>query len=94
MLGYNFFIIGRVVKGLSLAHKYVYPTANIFVLNNKILPIGVFYGKVFIEKYYDDIISIGNRPTLNRNLELSVEVHILDFKIYYHKGLSQYHQNK
>ncbi|MDR0675919.1 MAG: bifunctional riboflavin kinase/FMN adenylyltransferase [Elusimicrobiota bacterium] len=87
MLGYNFFIRNKVIKGLGLARKFGFPTANIFIPRNKILPEGVFVGRVNVdEKIYNAVLSSGKRESLDKNkfkaqsvLKLCLEAHILDF---------------
>ncbi len=79
-LGYDFFVIGKVIKGNSLARKFGYPTANLFIQTNKILPVGVFLGKINIEnRFFYGIISVGKRETLKKDLKILLEVHIFDF---------------
>jgi riboflavin kinase / FMN adenylyltransferase len=79
-LGHDFFVMGKVVKGFQIARKYGYPTANVWTKKNKIIPEGVFLGKIeYKNLFYYGIISVGKRETLDKNLMLSLEVHIFDF---------------
>lgn len=79
-LGYDFFVIAKVIKGRGLAGKFKYPTANLFVQTDKILPKGVFLGKINIDnRFFYGIISVGKRETLGKNLSRLLEVHIFDF---------------
>ena len=77
MLGYNFFIKGKVIKGDGIGKKIGYPTANILLLDKeKIIPgNGVYVCKIFIEnKYYGGMLNIGFRPTVNGK-ERRIETH-------------------
>ncbi len=86
MLGYNFFIKGKVIKGDGIGKKIGYPTANILLLDKeKIIPgNGVYVCKIFIEnKYYGGMLNIGFRPTVNGK-ERRIEIHIfgLNYDLY------------
>lgn len=81
-LGYNFFIIGEVVKGKNIGNKIGFPTANIKIENYKILPTqGVYAVKVILNDIYTHLgmLNIGLNPTVNNDNELKVEVNIFDF---------------
>ena len=86
MLGYNFFIKGKVIKGDGIGKKIGYPTANILLIDKeKIIPgNGVYVCKIFIEnKYYGGMLNIGFRPTVNGK-ERRIEIHIfgLNYDLY------------
>ena len=86
MLGYNFFIKGKVIKGDGIGKKIGYPTANILLLDKeKIIPgNGVYVCKIFLEnKYYGGMLNIGFRPTVNGK-ERRIEIHIfgLNYDLY------------
>lgn len=81
-LGYNFFIIGEVVKGKNIGNKIGFPTANIKIENYKILPTqGVYAVKVILNDIYTHLgmLNIGLNPTVKNDNELKVEVNIFDF---------------
>ncbi len=80
-LGYDYFLTGKVVDGEKIGRKIGFPTANIQVSTNKLLPKnGVYAVDVKVNnKEYKGMLNIGNRPTIKKGLETSVEVHIFDF---------------
>ncbi len=80
LLNYTYFIIGKIVDGEKIGRKIGFPTANIQVDTNKLIPkIGVYLAKVeFDNKSFFGMLNIGNKPTFGNHL-LSVEIHIFDF---------------
>jgi riboflavin kinase/FMN adenylyltransferase len=66
LLGYNYFIIGEVISGDKIGHQLGFPTANIKVPLNKIIPKnGVYLVELYLwEKNYYGLANIGNRPTI------------------------------
>ncbi len=79
-LGRPFQLSGYVIRGEGRGKKYGFPTANLFITPEKVLPLkGVYSVKVFYkEKIYPAIMNIGNKPTFGRN-KLTVEVNIFNF---------------
>jgi len=82
LLGYQYFISGEVEKGLQIGTKIGFPTANIKIAPNKIMPqIGVYAVEVEIRNnIYKAMANLGFKPTLNNEKKLSLEVHIFNFK--------------
>lgn len=81
LLGYDFFFEGRVVHGDALGRQLGYPTANLeYTDPEKIHPgHGVYAVYVDVQgERKKGMLSIGNRPTLERSEE-KVEVNIFDF---------------
>ena len=81
MLGYNYYIIGEVIKGDGIGSEINYPTANIKPNDDsKLIPSnGVFVSKVDIDgEKLDGMINIGVRPTVNGK-ERRIELHIFNF---------------
>ncbi|MGB9857977.1 MAG: bifunctional riboflavin kinase/FAD synthetase [Dictyoglomaceae bacterium] len=80
-LGYFYFIKGKVIEGEKLGKKLGFPTANIEIPKDKLLPAnGIYKGKIIIgSKFYPSAIYIGTKPTFNHH-EKKVEVHILDYQ--------------
>lgn len=79
LLSEPYFVIGKVTHGRGIGKTLGFPTANVSVSEDKLLPNGVFAAKVAADgKTYRAIINIGNTPTFEiaRN---TFEVHILDF---------------
>jgi len=82
LLGYDYFLKGKVVQGKKLGSKMGYPTANIRpVYPYKLIPSeGVYAVEVLIESLkYKGMLYIGSRPTLEGwGGEMTVEVNIFD----------------
>lgn len=81
MLGYNFTIKGKVVKGQQLGRKIGFRTANLVYPCELIdLPFGVYSVNVrYGELIYKGISNFGIRPTVSNSKQCSLENHILDF---------------
>lgn len=79
-LGYNYSIAGYVVDGFKIGRTIGYPTANIQIPPNKMIPKdGVYVVYIHLNnKQYLGMLNIGNRPTFS-NGKRSIEVHIFDF---------------
>ena len=80
MLGYQYYLVGKVVHGLNLGHSLGFPTANLAIDDETLLPgNGVYYGLVLLDKPYKAMISIGTNPTVKEHGSRTVEAYILDF---------------
>lgn len=83
-LGYDYFLIGKVVEGNRIGRTIGFPTANIELPDrNKLLPkIGVYAVHLSHEgKIYEGMLNIGYRPTVeNESKRKSIEVHLFDFE--------------
>lgn len=86
MLNEDYLISGEVEHGNKIGTKIGYPTANIKIDRHKLLPLyGVYITEVEVdEKKYQGVVSIGVRPTINKDIALeeiapSVEVNIFEF---------------
>ncbi|MFH0947938.1 MAG: bifunctional riboflavin kinase/FAD synthetase [Elusimicrobiota bacterium] len=80
LLGRNYTFEGKVISGLGLGKKLGFPTANLTVEKEKIVPDGIFISEVKIDsKKYHSITYIGKRPTLGTSVK-TVEVYILGFE--------------
>lgn len=80
LLGRNFEITGRVVKGLQNGTKIGIPTANVEYESCMLLPQnGVYAGYTYVDgKKYKSVINVGNNPTFNAD-KITIESHILGF---------------
>ncbi|MCX6308726.1 MAG: riboflavin biosynthesis protein RibF [Bacteroidia bacterium] len=82
-LGYIYELRGTVVGGHQIGRQMGFPTANIEPLDSfKLLPAFGVYA-VWTEvngKRYKGMLDIGRRPTLHKDSDVTIEVHILDFK--------------
>jgi riboflavin kinase / FMN adenylyltransferase len=91
LLGGDYRITGMVTKGEQLGRKLGFPTANLIIPPYKLIPTdGVYICNVLIDgECYYGLLSIGRRPTVLDNGELSVEVFIINFdKNIYGKTIS------
>ena len=82
MLGYPYFLTGKVTEGKQIGRQIGFPTANLTLPPHKILPAcGVYAVWVDIPDgtKRGGMLCIGHRPTIEKNGETSVEVHIFDF---------------
>lgn len=91
MLGYNYTITGCVIEGQKIGRKIGFPTANILLPQNKIVPyFGIYKVNVFIlndqfkNQKFQGLLYVGPRPVIN-NYKISIEVWIKEFnnEIYY-----------
>ncbi len=79
LLGYSYFIMGRVVYGRQLGRQLGVPTANIRLQRYKAALEGVYAVRVSgLDRDYTGIANIGVRPTVEGKEPL-LEVHIFDF---------------
>lgn len=93
LLGYDYFIDGVVVNGFKVGRKLGYPTANIEVPKEKLIPCdGVYVVKAALNPsltlpqgegkrnppLYNGMLNIGWRPTFNGNRR-TIEVNLFDF---------------
>jgi len=98
LLGRYYSINGIVKKGSGRGKELCFPTANLDISGNLILPQGVYAVLVTVkEKKYWGVANIGRRPTFSpthllvprvgRYARPMVEVHIFNFKgdLYRHK---------
>ncbi|WP_055070958.1 bifunctional riboflavin kinase/FAD synthetase [Clostridium massiliamazoniense] len=73
-------IKGEVIHGKQLGRTIGFPTANLNITANTVLPaMGVYYTNVELDgEIYRGITSVGNNPTVNGKT-ITVETNILDF---------------
>lgn len=81
LLGRDYFISGRVIKGEGRGKKIGFPTANLGYSKELIIPAtGVYATKVKIkDMVYNSITNVGVNPTFNTGYEIHIETHLLDF---------------
>jgi len=80
LLGYDYSIRGRVVKGLAMGRQLGFPTANLDSIQVMLPASGVYRGAVKIdERVHLALINIGHKPTLASGQEKTCECHIVDF---------------
>lgn len=81
LLGYPFFLTGKVIRGDQIGRQIGYPTANILIEEHyKLIPAdGIFAVTVEVEEQtYKGMAYIGSRPTVN-GVTRNIEVNIFDF---------------
>lgn len=80
MLSRPYMLSGKVIDGKKLGRTIGFPTANLEINKEKIVPKkGVYYTNVDVSgKIFKGITSVGNNPTVNGK-ELTIETYILNF---------------
>ncbi len=81
MLGYNYFVRGKIIKGDNRGASLGFPTANFQISKNKQLPRnGVYLVKSIIDNNtVYGMANIGFKPTFKDDRKLTFEVHYLNF---------------
>ncbi|MDR1511461.1 MAG: riboflavin biosynthesis protein RibF [Endomicrobium sp.] len=81
MLGRNYSFSGVPFKDKGIAKKLGFPTVNLCVNNDKLLPRGVYISLISQDKVqYHSITNIGIRSTFNLENKIVPETHIFNFK--------------
>jgi len=80
-LGYWPVLEGRVVLGDQRGRQIGFPTANLNINSDVLIPArGVYVAQVRVgDRVYDGVVNIGIKPTFGQGLTPTVEVHILEF---------------
>lgn len=92
LLGRDYRISGIVVDGAKQGRKIGFPTANLEIYDEFVIPkVGVYAGYTYVRgKKYKSIVNIGYNPTFNTREKPSIETHILDFdKVIYGEVIHQ-----
>jgi len=81
LLGYFFFMTGKVAAGNRRGRKLGYPTANLCGEPHKVIPAeGVYAGAVLAEgEWKAAAVNVGYNPTFGDIEKIRVEAHMLDF---------------
>ncbi|MFZ4713025.1 MAG: bifunctional riboflavin kinase/FAD synthetase [Bacteriovoracaceae bacterium] len=81
LLDRNFFLNGRVIKGEGRGKKIGFPTANLQLDSDILLPRkGVYITKTFVRgMVFQSITNVGKNPTFNDEEIIHVETNLLDF---------------
>jgi len=83
ILGYNYTLSGPVVQGFHVGHELGFPTANLQVPSEKLIPRrGVYAVWVVLADgiRHAGMLNIGQRPTVDNGSELSIEVHVIGYE--------------
>ncbi len=79
LLGHDYFIMGKVVKGRQLGRELGAPTANIELKRYRPAVAGVYAVAVRgLDRDYEGVANVGIRPTVDGKKPL-LEVHLFDF---------------
>jgi len=80
MLGRNYSVRGEVIHGLARGHTIGFPTANIAVPDERLIPAnGVYAGwAVLGDERFMAVTNVGTRPTFDGR-DVTVEAYLLDF---------------
>ncbi len=82
MLGYPYFLTGKVTEGKQIGRQIGFPTANLSVPKEKLLPVcGVYSIWVSLPNHTKKagMLCIGHRPTIEKDGKISVEAHIFNY---------------
>lgn len=81
LLGYCYFLSGKVVHGNSIGHSRLYPTANLLPPPEKCLPkFGVYVSRVTVGgEIYGGLSNVGKKPTIEGENPAGVETYLYDF---------------
>lgn len=78
-LSQPFFFLGKVTHGRNVGEKIGFPTVNIPLEQDKIVPFGVYGGKVSWQGgEAKAIVNVGTKPTFGCK-DANVEAHLLNF---------------
>ncbi|MGI5911198.1 MAG: bifunctional riboflavin kinase/FAD synthetase [Syntrophomonadaceae bacterium] len=82
MLGYNPILDGQVVEGEQRGRTIGFPTANISISGEMLVPgKGVYAAKCKVrEKVYNAVVNIGSKPTFHEEYRTVIEAHLIDFE--------------
>lgn len=94
-LGKEFVLTGRVIKGDGRGKSLGFPTANIQIPIEKLIPAKGVYGTrtFFKDAVFESITNIGVKPTFGEQEEICVETNIFNFDqdIYGHTIKVEFH---
>lgn len=81
LMGRVYELCGVVKSGNRIGRKYGFPTANLKLDKDYVMPkCGVYIGKAFVRnQWYVAIINVGHNPSFNYQDAISIEAYILDF---------------
>lgn len=80
-LGRVFYLQGIIKKGEGRGRKIGFPTANLEIDSQRVVPRnGVYFSQSIIGDFrYNSLTNIGFNPTFNGDKTIHIETHILDF---------------
>ena len=90
LLGRSYSVDGKVINGDKRGRTLGYKTANVDTDNLLLPPNGVYVCRVYLkEQLLHGVANIGIRPTFRADLNVTTEVHLLDFvgSDFYHEHM-------
>jgi len=79
LLGREYTITGKVIKGHGIGKRLGFATANIDFTNYLLPKLGVYFTKVIVDdKEYYGMTNVGKRPTF-ADTKITLETYIFDF---------------
>lgn len=81
LLGYTYSLTGIVEHGNGIGAQIGFPTANIHIQSDKLLPMsGVYVAKSIVDNQtWATVVNIGSNPTVGNN-HVTVEAHLIDYQ--------------
>ena len=82
LLGRPYTLSGTVVHGQGLAKKLGYPTANLHIDSEVMLPKTGVYVATALDDSLTAVVNIGHRPTVEAETDapITIEAHIIDYQ--------------
>lgn len=82
LMGHPYEIMGSVISGNQIGRKMAYPTANIPIPQDKVLPpFGVYIVRLVCDcQSYNGIANLGIKPTVQDAGEVGLETFLFDFQ--------------
>ena len=82
LLGHNYCVTGSLVSGKHIGTTIGFPTLNLKLSDNYILPkFGVYKAICYVDNVpHIAITNVGVKPTIGEDFEPGIEVHLKDFK--------------
>ena len=82
LLGHNYTVVGSIVSGTHIGSKIGFPTLNLKLADNYILPkYGVYKTICYIDNVpHVSITNVGVKPTIGKDFNPGIEIHLKEFK--------------
>ncbi|MBN2372377.1 bifunctional riboflavin kinase/FAD synthetase [bacterium] len=79
LLGYEYGLTGKVIKGSGRGWHLGYPTANLKIVSKVLPPKGVYLVKIEKQgRIWPGLANLGSKPTFEKDGAMGVEVYIMD----------------
>lgn len=82
LLGHRHFVSGEVIHGKALGRVLGFPTANVRLAEDLLIPArGVYATRVILPdgSVYKAVTNVGSRPTVGQSTIITMESYLLDF---------------